>query len=105
ISVPAKNCGHDLAAMLRAITPNTRVVFVANPNNPTGTVVPNPELEKFVRKIPPHVLLVLDEAYVEFLDSPADFLSLLRTEAQPNLVLMRTFSKIFGLAGLRLGYG
>jgi histidinol-phosphate aminotransferase len=105
ISVPAKNYGHDLAAMLNAITPKTRVVFVANPNNPTGTVVPKKELERFVRDIPPQVLLVLDEAYIEFLDSPADFVSLIRDGAQPNLLLMRTFSKIFGLAGLRLGYG
>ncbi len=105
VSVPAKNYGHDLAAMRRAITTKTRVVFVANPNNPTGTVVPMKELEKFVRDIPPHVLLVLDEAYIEFLDSPADFVSLIHNGAQPNLLLMRTFSKIFGLAGLRLGYG
>jgi histidinol-phosphate aminotransferase len=105
ISVPARNYGHDLPAMLKAITPNTRVVFVANPNNPTGTVVKNEELARFVREIPPHVLLVLDEAYIEFLDSPPDFLPLIREGAQPNLLLMRTFSKIFGLAGLRLGYG
>jgi histidinol-phosphate aminotransferase len=105
ISVPAKNYGHDLAAMLRALTPETRVVFVANPNNPTGTVVPRQELEEFVRQIPSHVLLVLDEAYIEFLDSPADFLPRIREGAPANLLLMRTFSKIFGLAGLRLGYG
>ena len=105
VSVSARNYGHDLPAMLSAITPKTRVVFVANPNNPTGIVVPGKELERFVRKIPPHALLVLDEAYVEFLDSPADFLPLVRERAQANLLLMRTFSKIFGLAGLRLGYG
>ena len=105
VSVPATSYGHDLRAMLRAITPQTRVVFVANPNNPTGTVVANAELEKFVREVPAHVLVVLDEAYIEFLDSPPDLLSLIRNGAQPNLLLMRTFSKIFGLAGLRLGYG
>lgn len=105
VSVPAKNHGHDLPAMLKAITPHTRVVFVANPNNPTGTVVTNNELEKFVREIPPRVLFVLDEAYIEFLESPADFPQLIRNGTQPNLLLMRTFSKIFGLAGLRLGYG
>jgi histidinol-phosphate aminotransferase len=105
VSVPANNYGHDLAAMHRAITPKTRVVFVANPNNPTGTIVPKKELEKFVNEIPPHVLLVLDEAYVEFLDSPPDFVSLIRDGSQANLLLMRTFSKIFGLAGLRVGYG
>ena len=105
VSVPSKDHGHDLSAMLKAITPRTRVVFVANPNNPTGTVVSNEELAKFVREIPSNVLLVLDEAYIEFLDLPPDFVAPIRDGAQPNLLLMRTFSKIFGLAGLRLGYG
>ncbi len=105
VVVPAKNYGHDLTGMLKAITPKTRVVFAANPNNPTGTVLSNAELERFVRAIPPQVLLVLDEAYIEFLDSPPDFLPLIREGKQSNVLLMRTFSKIFGLAGLRLGYG
>jgi histidinol-phosphate aminotransferase len=105
ITVPAKNHGHDLAAMLKAITPQTRVIFVANPNNPTGTVVPKQELADFANRIPPEVLLVLDEAYIEFLDDPADFISEIRRGQKANLLLMRTFSKIFGLAGLRLGYG
>src|SRR6266487_864021 len=105
VTVPAKQYAHDLSAMFRAITRKTRAVFVANPNNPTGTIVPNNELEQFVREIPSHALLVLDEAYVEFLDSPASFLPLIREGTQANLLLMRTFSKIFGLAGLRLGYG
>lgn len=105
ISVPARNYGHDLPAMLKAITPKTRVVFVANPNNPTGTRVRNEELAQFAREVPEHVLLVLDEAYIEFLDSPPDFVAAIRSGTQPNLLLMRTFSKIFGLAGLRLGYG
>lgn len=105
VTVPARDYGHDLPAMLKAITPQTRVVFVANPNNPTGTVVAKPELEEFVRQIPPEVLLVLDEAYIEFLESPADFRAAIHDGTQPNLLLMRTFSKIYGLAGLRLGYG
>jgi histidinol-phosphate aminotransferase len=105
ITVPARNYGHDLAAMLAAITPQTRVVFVANPNNPTGTVVPKKELADFAAQIPPNVLLALDEAYIEFLDDPVDFISEIRRGQKPNLLLMRTFSKIFGLAGLRLGYG
>ena len=75
VSVPSKDHGHDLSAMLKAITPRTRVVFVANPNNPTGTVVSNEELAKFVREIPSNVLLVLDEAYIEFLDLPPDFVA------------------------------
>ncbi len=105
ITVPAKNYGHDLSAMLKAITPETRVVFVANPNNPTGTVVPKKELADFANQVPPEVLLVLDEAYIEFLDDPADFVSEIRRGQRANVLLMRTFSKIFGLAGLRLGYG
>ncbi len=105
ISVPARNYGHDLEAMRKAITPNTRVLFVANPNNPTGTRVSNEELTRFVREVPPHILVVLDEAYFEFLESPPDLVAAVRSGAQPNLLLMRTFSKIFGLAGLRLGYG
>jgi len=105
ITVPAKNYGHDLPAMLKAITPKTRVLFIANPNNPTGTVAPRDELVHFVERVPENVLLVLDQAYLEFLDAPADLLPLIRRGAKPNLLLMRTFSKIFGLAGLRLGYG
>lgn len=105
ITVPARNYGHDLSSMLAAVTPQTRVLFVANPNNPTGTVVSKKELADFVSQIPPNVLLALDEAYIEFLDDPADFISEIRRGQKPNLLLMRTFSKIFGLAGLRLGYG
>lgn len=105
ITVPAKDYGHDLDAMLKAITAQTRVVFVANPNNPTGTLVSTEALAKFIAQIPPNVVLALDEAYLEFLDEPANFIPLIRGGQQPNLLLMRTFSKIFGLAGLRLGYG
>jgi histidinol-phosphate aminotransferase len=105
ITVPAKNYGHDLPAMLRAITPQTRIVFVANPNNPTGTLAPREELIRFVNEVPDDVLLVMDEAYVEFLDDPPDLVSLIRLGARKNLILMRTFSKIYGLAGLRIGYG
>lgn len=105
VIVPARNYGHDLEAMLRAITPKTRVMFVANPNNPTGTLVPAAEILGLVRRVPSHVLLALDEAYLEFLDEPCDLLPLVREGATANLLLMRTFSKIYGLAGLRLGYG
>ncbi len=103
--VPAKNHGHDLPAMLKAITNKTRIVFVANPNNPTGTLVPREELIDFVNRVPDDVLLVLDEAYIEFLDDPVDLIPLVRLGARKNLILMRTFSKIYGLAGLRIGYG
>jgi histidinol-phosphate aminotransferase len=105
ITVPARNHGHDLPAMLRAITPQTRVVFVANPNNPTGTLAPREEVIRLVNEVPDHVLLVMDEAYIEFLDDAVDLVSLIRLGARSNLLLMRTFSKIFGLAGLRIGYG
>ena len=105
ITVPAKQHGHDLTAMLRAITPQTRVVFVANPNNPTGTLATREEVIHFVNEIPDQVLLVMDEAYIEFLDDAVDLVSLIRLGACQNLLMMRTFSKIFGLAGLRLGYG
>ena len=103
--VPAKDHGHDLPAMLKAITNKTRIVFVANPNNPTGTLVPREELIDFVNRVPDDVLLVLDEAYIEFLDDPVDLIPLIRLGARKNLILMRTFSKIYGLAGLRIGYG
>jgi histidinol-phosphate aminotransferase len=105
ITVPAKNYGHDLPAMLRAITPRTRIVFVANPNNPTGTLAPREEVIRFVNDVPDDVLLVMDEAYIDFLDDPLDLVPLVRQGAKPNLILMRTFSKIYGLAGLRIGYG
>lgn len=105
VIVPAKNYGHDLPAMLRAVTPKTRVMFVANPNNPTGTLASKAAMQKLVREVPDHVLLVLDEAYIEFLEDPADFVALIGSGRKPNLLLMRTFSKILGLAGLRLGYG
>ncbi len=105
IIVPARAYGHDLPAMLTAITPQTKVMFVANPNNPTGTLAPPADVLRLIKEVPPHVLLVMDEAYIEFLDEPVDLLPLLRRGEKPNLLIMRTFSKIFGLAGLRLGYG
>lgn len=105
ITVPARGLGHDLQAMRAAITPRTTVIFVANPNNPTGTLVPRAQLLEFIESVPAPVLLVLDEAYIEFLEEPLDTVALVRGGARQNLLLMRTFSKIFGLAGLRLGYG
>lgn len=105
ITVPAKDHGHDIPAMLRAITPQTRVIFVANPNNPTGTLIPAADIERLIREVPSNVLIAMDEAYVEFLDEPLDLLPMIRSGQVPNLLLMRTFSKIYGLAGLRLGYG
>lgn len=103
--VPAHDYGHDLDAMLAAITPQTRIVFVANPNNPTGTIAAKEALARFVAAVPPQVVLALDEAYLEFVDDPLDMLPEIRNASRPNLILMRTFSKIHGLAGVRLGYG
>lgn len=105
VTVPARDFGHDLPAMLRAITPRTRIVFAANPNNPTGTLAPDADVLRLVNETPASVLVALDQAYVEFLDAPLDLLPLVRSGERPNLLLMRTFSKIYGLAGLRLGYG
>jgi histidinol-phosphate aminotransferase len=105
ITVPARNYGHDLDAMFAAITPDTRLIFVANPNNPTGTSVMPEQLANFIEAVPQNVVLALDEAYIEFLENPLDLLSEIRAGRKPNLILMRTFSKIYGLAGLRLGYG
>ncbi len=104
VTVPAKQYGHDLKAMLAAITSDTRIVFVANPNNPTGTSVSPEELGHFVNAVPEQVVVVLDEAYIQFLKDPLDLLPDIRSRRKPNLVLMRTFSKIYGLAGLRIGY-
>ncbi|MCC6231277.1 MAG: histidinol-phosphate transaminase [Verrucomicrobiales bacterium] len=105
VTVPSVKLGHDLPAMARAVSPATTVMFVANPNNPTGTLSSPDEVRALVASVPPHVLLVMDEAYVEFLETPLDLVGEVREGARPNLLLMRTFSKIHGLAGLRLGYG
>lgn len=103
VEVPDPGYTHDLDAMLAAITPQTRQVFVANPNNPTGTMVGQEEIDRFMERVPDHVMVVIDEAYLEFLDSPPDVLRHVR--AGRNVVVMRTFSKIQGLANLRIGYG
>lgn len=105
VTVPAKNHGHDLPAMAKAITARTRVIFVANPNNPTGTLAPADEVRQLIDATPAGVVLVMDEAYIEFLDHPMDLIPLIRAGEKSNLILMRTFSKIHGLAGLRIGYG
>jgi histidinol-phosphate aminotransferase len=105
ISVPAKNYGHDLRAMLKAITPRTKAVFVANPNNPTGTLASNEEVMDLVNGVPAHAVLVMDEAYIEFLEQPLDLIPTIKRGEKQNLILMRTFSKIYGLAGTRVGYG
>jgi histidinol-phosphate aminotransferase len=104
IVVAAKNFGHDLDAMAKAIDDETYVVWLANPNNPTGTFARGEEVEAFLRRVPERVLIVLDEAYNEYLapDLRADSVKWLKRH--PNLVITRTFSKAYGLAGLRVGY-
>lgn len=104
VQVPAQDWGHDLDAMAAAVTDRTKVIFVANPNNPTGTVHKAGAIEAFLSKVPEHVLVVLDEAYCEYLtgaDYP-DGIGLLNR--YPNLIVCRTFSKAWGLAALRVGY-
>jgi len=104
IAVPAKNFGHDLDAMLAAIRPDTRLIWIANPNNPTGTFLPYPQLKAFMRAVPVEVVVVLDEAYNEYIPA-AEHVDTKDWLAEfPNLVITRTFSKIYGLAGLRIGY-
>jgi len=105
IVVPAKNYGHDLEAMAAAIAPDTRVVFIANPNNPTGTFVPGGELEAFIARVPRETAVVVDEAYTEYLPRELRYDSVGWLAKHPNLILTRTFSKVYGLAGLRVGFG
>jgi histidinol-phosphate aminotransferase len=104
IEVKARDYGHDLDAMAAAIAPDTRLVFVANPNNPTGTFLPAAEIERFLAKVPSDVVVVLDEAYNEYLDAEQQYESVTWVRKYPNLLVSRTFSKAYGLAGLRVGY-
>jgi histidinol-phosphate aminotransferase len=103
--VPATpELGHDLDAMLAAVREDTKLVFVANPNNPTGTFLSSAEIENFLNALPPHVMVVLDEAYNEYLEPELRFESSLWVHRFANLIVSRTFSKAYGLAGLRVGY-
>ena len=103
IVVPALEYGHDLDAMLNAIEPDTRLVFIANPNNPTGTFIEGPALDAFLEKVPKSVVVVLDEAYTEYLPAEKRYDSIDWVRRYPNLLVSRTFSKAYGLAGLRIG--
>lgn len=102
--VPAKDWGHDLPAMAKAIDDNTRIVFLANPNNPTGTCFQEKEFRDFMARVPEQVLVVLDEAYFEYQAGKKRLNGLTLLPEYPNLVVTRTFSKAYGLAGARLGY-
>ncbi len=105
IQVPARDLGHDPDAMLAAIMPDTRVVFFANPNNPTGTFVKAQAVARFIEAVPRDVVVVLDEAYNEYLPPELRFESAQWVRQHPNLIVSRTFSKAYGLAGLRVGFG
>ena len=102
VAVPAKDWGHDLDAMAAAITDKTKLIFIANPNNPTGTCLTSAALKAFVANVPSHIIVVLDEAYYEYADEQEDSITWIKT--YPNLVVSRTFSKAYGLAALRVGY-
>jgi len=103
VAVPDREYRFDLEGILNAITDRTRVIFVANPNNPTGTLVTQETIERFMANVPNDIVIVFDEAYFEYLDEPPDVLKFVRQER--DLIVLRTFSKIHGLANLRLGYG
>jgi histidinol-phosphate aminotransferase len=104
IEVAARKFGHDLPAMAAAVREDTRVVWIANPNNPTGTFVPAPEVEAFLQRVPSRVLVVLDQAYNEYLPDEVQADTVQWLARFPNLVITRTFSKAYGLAGLRVGF-
>lgn len=108
VEVPAKDFGHDLKAMLAAITDNTKLIYIANPNNPTGTFFTKTEWRSFIEAVPEHIIVVLDEAYIEYAQSFVDddrYLNGIDSlESYPNLLVSRTFSKAYGLASLRIGY-
>lgn len=105
VAVPLKDHRHDLAAMKEAITDKTKIVWICNPNNPTGTIITASEQEEFIKSVPPNVIVVLDEAYYEFARGGEYPESQPLLDKYPNLIILRTFSKAYGLASLRVGYG
>jgi histidinol-phosphate aminotransferase len=104
IVVPARQYGHDLDALAAAHADDTRLVYIANPNNPTGTFVSGAALEAFLDKVPPHVVVVLDEAYTDYIPAELRYDAIAWVAKYPNLLVSRTLSKAYGLAGLRIGY-
>lgn len=105
VKVPLKDFKHDLDAMLAAITPRTKMLYICNPNNPTGTIVTAEEIDSFMARVPQDVLIVFDEAYYEYVESPSYVSGIKYVKDGRNAVVLRTFSKIYGLAALRVGYG
>jgi histidinol-phosphate aminotransferase len=104
VLVPMKDYTHDLDAMLAAIRPETKIVFIANPNNPTSTMVDEKKLDQFMKKVPEDVIVCIDEAYIELLPVSKQPNTIKYVKQDRNVILMRTFSKTYGLAGLRIGY-
>lgn len=105
VEVPANGLAHDLKAMSAAVNDRTAAIFIANPNNPTGTLAKNEKVIDFINSIPNNIPVIVDEAYVEYLDNPVNVIDMIQQSQNSNIIIMRTFSKIFGLAGLRIGYG
>lgn len=105
VVAPDKDYATDVDAILACVTAQTRIVFIANPNNPTGTFTPRSEIARLHAGLPPHVMLVIDQAYAEYIEAEDDDLGLEMARTQPNVVITRTFSKIYGLAAERIGWG
>ncbi|GFP22217.1 histidinol-phosphate aminotransferase, partial [Candidatus Hakubella thermalkaliphila] len=105
IQVPLRDYKHDLDAMLNAVTPKTKLLFIANPNNPTGTMNTKEEFDRLMRKIRDGILVVVDEAYYEYVTGTEYADSFKHFRGKKDILILRTFSKIYGLAGLRIGYG
>ncbi|MGI5921390.1 MAG: histidinol-phosphate transaminase [Syntrophomonadaceae bacterium] len=105
IAVPLTNFTHDLDAMVQAITPQTKLIYICNPNNPTGTIVTSEQTDAFMRQIPEDILVIFDEAYYEYVDSKSYSSGIKYINQGRNVIVLRTFSKIYGLASLRVGYG
>ncbi|OAG28421.1 histidinol-phosphate transaminase [Thermodesulfatator autotrophicus] len=103
--IPLKNLRHDLSSLASAIDKKTRLIFLDNPHNPTGSIIKHQEFEAWLKDLPPDILVVLDEAYIEFNDDPEIVKGLLFKDNKPPVAILRTFSKAYGLAGLRVGYG
>jgi histidinol-phosphate aminotransferase len=103
--LPMKNYTYDLEAIRQAVTPRTKVIYLANPNNPTGTMFPAVELDRFLKDLPDHIIVVVDEAYYEYVEDPGYSHSLDYLKKYANVLVLRTFSKAYALAGFRIGYG
>jgi histidinol-phosphate aminotransferase len=103
VEIPSPDLRHHLDEMIDTITPRTRLIFIANPNNPTGTLLTQNEIDRFITELPPNVVVAFDEAYFEYVDNPPNTLQFVRD--RKNIIVLRTFSKIQGLASLRVGYG